>query len=100
MENIHDSHYTLYMHPIQDDTKILVRYCNHKGYIIQPETCIERHQGLSEEQLPAIYDKVTNIWYYGHAGCVKYYEQVTGLHDIWHRAKAFAKRHPDYRINK
>lgn len=84
--------YTLYKHP--------VRYCHHKGFHLKPINCIERNHGISEENLPAILDHETNTMYYGHKACVRFFQEHTGIRDLWHHAKAFHQRHPDYRINK
>jgi len=93
--------YELYRHPIQDDTLALVRYCHHKGFRMMPSVTYERNTYLSDENLPAIHDCVTNTWYYGIAGVLDYYSQYTGLHraDLLERAVAFHDRHPDYHIH-
>lgn len=91
--------YTLYKHPIQDDTLAIVRYIDHKKYMGVPIICVERNHGIEDNALPAIHDHDTDVWYYGIDNVVSFYQKMTGLKDILHRAMKFHKRHPDYVIH-
>lgn len=91
--------YELYKHPFQDDTLALVRFCHHKGHNLLPSVIYERNIGLDEDQLPALHDADTGIWYYGIKAITKYFACMTGIHDLHNRALAFAQRHPDYHIH-
>lgn len=91
--------YELYKHPIQDDTLALVRFCHHKGYKLLPSVIYERNITLNEDQLPALYDADTGVWYYGIKSIIKYFTSQTGIHNLYHRAMAFMERHPDYKVH-
>jgi len=49
--------------------------------------------------LPCIYDRDANVLYEGLDGCVKFYEEKSGMANILDNATAFKASNPNYRIH-
>lgn len=91
--------YTLYKHPVQNDTLAIVQYCHSKGINVIPVNCIERNHNLPEEELPAVFDHTSNTLFKGLSHVVGFYESLTGIPDILKHALKFKSHHPEYRIH-
>ena len=78
--------YTLYKNPIQDDTRAIVRYLESIGKPCPPTYIIERNYPTWVTSLPSIRNLEnleTEDQFVGFAECVKFWENATGVSDLY-----------------
>lgn len=91
--------YILYKNPVQIDTLEIVQYLHSLGYQrTTPLYCVERNHPKWVTELPSI-ETEKGDRYVGLSSCVKYYEDIYHLTNLWNLAHHFKKQHPDYRIH-
>ena len=67
--------------------------------VILPPTVVVTHYHPRGLVLPAIYDHRANELYESMEGCIQFYEEKSGIPDVYSKAKAFKEQHPFYHIH-
>jgi hypothetical protein len=88
--------YALYKNPMQLDTLAIVQYLHYKKISLRPTVIFERNFPENVTELPTIISR--GIVYSGLGGCIRFYENMTGIDDIYEKAIKFKIANPKYTI--
>jgi hypothetical protein len=92
--------FVLYKNPVQADTLDIVRFLHSASiFDASPSCCIERNWPPWVTELPAIKDLADGTEFVGLQRCVSFWEHMSGVPNLFERAKMFAEEHPKYRVH-